>query len=98
MAGNKKAGDEGELEVVGLVPCPNCGKKIKEPPVLTSIGKQISIYLISFLLPPFGLAPGIRYLMQPDQKAKIIGIVAILLTIVSIGLTIWFTMNFLNEY
>ncbi len=28
MAGNKKAGDDGEKEVVELVPCPNCGKKL----------------------------------------------------------------------
>ena len=28
MAGNKKAGDAGELEVMELVPCPNCGKKL----------------------------------------------------------------------
>jgi len=25
---NKKAGDKGELEVIELVPCPNCGKKL----------------------------------------------------------------------
>jgi len=28
MAGNKVAGDLGEQEVVDLVPCPNCGKKL----------------------------------------------------------------------
>jgi len=28
MAGNKIAGDKGELEVTDLVPCPNCGKKL----------------------------------------------------------------------
>ena len=28
MAGNKLSGDEGELEVVNSVPCPNCGKKL----------------------------------------------------------------------
>ncbi len=28
MANNKKSGDIGELEVVELVPCPNCGKKL----------------------------------------------------------------------
>lgn len=28
MAGNKKAGDLGEKEVVELVPCPNCGKSL----------------------------------------------------------------------
>lgn len=25
---NKQAGDTGELEVIELVPCPNCGKKL----------------------------------------------------------------------
>jgi DNA-directed RNA polymerase subunit RPC12/RpoP len=28
MSGNKKSGDDGELEVCNLVPCPNCGKKL----------------------------------------------------------------------
>jgi len=28
MAGNKKSGDLGELDVVEKVPCPNCGKKL----------------------------------------------------------------------
>jgi DNA-directed RNA polymerase subunit RPC12/RpoP len=28
MSGNKKSGDEGELEVVKFVPCPNCGKDL----------------------------------------------------------------------
>lgn len=28
MTGNKKVGDEGEKEIVDLVPCPNCGKKL----------------------------------------------------------------------
>jgi DNA-directed RNA polymerase subunit RPC12/RpoP len=28
MAGNQKAGDQGEMDVVNLVPCPNCGKKL----------------------------------------------------------------------
>ena len=28
MAGNKKSGDVGEVEVVSLIPCPNCGRKL----------------------------------------------------------------------
>lgn len=28
MAGNKESGDLGEQQVVDLVPCPNCGKKL----------------------------------------------------------------------
>lgn len=33
MAGNKIAGDQGEREIVELVPCPNCGKKLMLLPV-----------------------------------------------------------------
>lgn len=32
MAGNKLAGDAGELEVVEKVPCPNCGKRLMQLP------------------------------------------------------------------
>jgi hypothetical protein len=77
--------------------CPNCGKKRKEPPLATSIGKQIGIYLLSFFLPPLGLWPGVKYMMQKDSKAQIVGIVAIVLTIVSIVLTVWTTMGIVNE-
>ncbi len=33
MAGNKLAGTAGELEIVELIPCPNCGKKLMMLPV-----------------------------------------------------------------
>lgn len=32
MAGNQAAGDKGEKDVVRLVPCPNCGKKLMQLP------------------------------------------------------------------
>ena len=32
MPGNQKAGSEGELEVIRLVACPNCGKKLMKLP------------------------------------------------------------------
>lgn len=32
MPNNRIAGDAGEKEVVGLVPCPNCGKKLMKLP------------------------------------------------------------------
>lgn len=76
--------------------CPNCGKKLQEKLLSTSIGKQIYIYGLSILLPPLGLLPGFKYLLNKDPKAKLIGIVAIILTITSIIVTIWFFMQFLN--
>jgi DNA-directed RNA polymerase subunit RPC12/RpoP len=32
MASNKQSGDSGEGEVIKLVPCPNCGKKLMKLP------------------------------------------------------------------
>lgn len=76
--------------------CPNCGKKLKNPPLSTSIGKQIYLYLLSALLPPLGLWPGIKYLLDKRPKAKIIGAIAIILTVVSIAITLQLTMSLLN--
>lgn len=77
--------------------CPNCGKKIKEPPLSTSLGKQIGVYLLSILLPPFGLFHAIKYLSQPNPKAKIIGMVATILTIGSIIASILVTIDIINQ-
>ena len=77
--------------------CPNCGKKLKEPPLSTSIGKQIGVYALSIFLPPLGLWPGIKYLLQKERSAKAIGLVAIILTIISTILTIYLTIGFLSN-
>lgn len=77
--------------------CPNCGKKIKNPPPVTTISKQISLYLISVLLPPLGFWPGLKYLFSKDPKARIIGLIAIALTIVSLVVTTWLTINFFQS-
>lgn len=45
--------------------------------------KQIGIYALSLLLPPLGLWPGIKYLRQNDSKAKMVGWIAIILTVLS---------------
>lgn len=77
--------------------CPNCGEKIKDMVMSTSLGKQIGIYLLSIFLPPFGLWPGIKYLRQTNQKAQIIGTVAIILTVVSIGISLWMSISLLKN-
>jgi uncharacterized membrane-anchored protein len=74
--------------------CPYCGKKLIEPPV--SALKEISIYLLSVFLPPLGLWPGIKYLLQKNAKSKRIGTIAIILTIISSVVTIWLSIIAIN--
>jgi len=77
--------------------CPNCGKKLKEKPQSTTILRQIFIYLLSILLPPLGLWPGIKYLKQKDGKSRMIGFIAIVLTIISIVITAWLYLGFMKN-
>jgi hypothetical protein len=60
-------------------------------PPSTSVSRQIIVYLISFFLAPLGLWYAWKYLKQEDQTSKIIGAVAIVLTLVAVALTIWTT-------
>jgi uncharacterized membrane protein YqaE (UPF0057 family) len=75
--------------------CPYCGKKIVEPPI-TAL-KEISVYLLSVFLPPLGLWPGIKYLSQKNEKAKRVGLIAIILTIISTIVTIWISIGLLGS-
>ena len=77
--------------------CPFCGKQIKEKPVDTSVMKQVSVYLVSLLLPPAGLWPAFKYLKAKDPQAKKIGMVCIVLTIISILLSVYFLSAFVNS-
>ncbi len=69
--------------------CPNCGKPLREKPLQTTIWKQIGVYFVSLFLPPFGLWYVWKYLRSGDSKAREIGIVALVLTVISIAVTIW---------
>lgn len=77
--------------------CLNCGFKLKEPSLSSSLWKQASIYLISFFLPPFGLVPAFKYLRQNDPKLKNIGLIAICLTLLSIFISISLGITLFNE-
>jgi uncharacterized OB-fold protein len=77
--------------------CPNCGKPQKNKPVATSLSKQITVYLVSFFLPPFGLWYAWKYLKQTDAKSKKIGWATIILTIISLAITAWLTGKVANS-
>jgi hypothetical protein len=62
----------------------------QKTPLSATVGRQIFIYLVSFFLPPFGLIWAFKYLKVDDEKAKKIGQIAIVLTIVSLIINFWF--------
>jgi hypothetical protein len=68
--------------------CPNCGRKLKRRPLSTSILTQIGLYLTCLLFPPFGLIPGMRYLLQKRAGAAVIGSICIVLTIIATAVTL----------
>ena len=78
--------------------CPNCGKGLKEKPLVISIGKQIIIYLVSFFLTPLGLGWGLKYVRSTDKKVKTIGIISIVLTVLSIILISMVFKSFIDQY
>ena len=76
--------------------CFNCGKNLRPKPLSTSLTKQITIYLESFFLPPYGLIIGLRYLKQKDNASKIVGIASIVLTVISILIFIKVTRDLIT--
>lgn len=77
--------------------CPNCGKMLKESHFPIPIEKQIGVYALSILLPPLGLWPGIKYLIGKNEKAKTVGAIAIILTVISTIITLWTAIGFVNQ-
>jgi len=73
----------------------------KEEPVVSpplSPTKKIMVCLGSVLLPPLGLIWGIRYLRRPHRSDKVVGLVAIVLTIISIVVTTKLTLSLFNRF
>lgn len=72
--------------------------KSNDKSISTTTGRQIFVYLMSALLPPLGLWPAVKYLKQKDEKSRMIGFIAILLTIISIAVTVWLSFGFINTF
>jgi len=64
--------------------CLNCGKALKTPIPSTTTPAQISLYLKSLFLAPIGIFWAIPYIKSADQKAKIIGWVAVAINVAMI--------------
>jgi hypothetical protein len=77
--------------------CFNCGQNLHPQPPPTTITQQVLLYAGSVLLPPMGIIWGFRYLKQTDSKSKIIGLVAIVLTVVTLLIAIKLTFDIVNQ-
>lgn len=76
--------------------CFNCGQNLKPKPPSTSTVQQLIIYLESFFLPPYGIILGMRYLKQNDNKSKAVGIIAIIITIISLYTVVRLTLDLIK--
>lgn len=77
--------------------CPNCGKKLKHKPRSNSVWSQIKVYAISILFPPLGIFPGLGYLLERNNKSKLIGLICIILTLLSLYVSIIYITNLLKQ-
>lgn len=66
-------------------------------PVIT-VWKQIFIYLVSFFLAPLGLGWGFAYIRSKDLKVRIVGLIAITLTVISVVLLFYSFKSFADQY
>jgi hypothetical protein len=74
--------------------CPNCGNKLSEAALSTTLLTQAWIYAFSIALPIICFLavtkwPGLKYYRSKDPKAKLIGIIAWTLLILSTLVTLW---------
>jgi small-conductance mechanosensitive channel len=74
--------------------CPNCGTKLSAAPLSTSIATQTWIYAFSVILPMMLFIfvtkwPGLKYYRSRDPKARMIGLNAFMLIILSTIVTVW---------
>ncbi len=76
--------------------CYNCGKNLHAAPLGTSPLDQAKLYLGSVFLAPMGFIWGLKYLRAPDQKLKIIGIIAMTLTTITLLVIFKYTVDLMN--
>ena len=62
---------------------------MEEKPASTSLLALTGLFLVSVLLPPFGLGMTIRYLRSTNQTARVMGITSLVLTAIVLVVAVW---------
>ncbi len=76
--------------------CSNCGKNLHPASLGTTVVDQTKLYLGSVFLAPMGIFWGMRYLREKDDTSKIVGVIAMLLSIITLVVVIQYTVSFMN--
>ncbi len=77
--------------------CSGCGRILREKPLSATLLTQLGLYALSVFLPPLGLWPAFKYLRQDDPKLKRVGMIAVVLTVLSIIASIYFAAAVVNQ-
>jgi hypothetical protein len=82
--------------------CPNCGAKLNVPPLSTSAGSQILLYLFSAVLPWIAYLAitkwdGIKYLRSKDSQSRTIGWIALSILVASSIIALWLTVSWIDQ-
>ena len=74
--------------------CFNCGVNLQPAPPPVGLGGQLVLYLKSMIVPPLGIYWAIPYLRQKNVKSKVVGMVAIIITLVALLVLVVALKNF----
>jgi len=77
--------------------CYNCGAEVQEKPVHVSIPEQLGLYLGSLILPPMGLFWGFKYYRKKGHQPKVVGLIAVLLTLTSTVVATIYSIQLMNQ-
>lgn len=77
--------------------CFNCGKNLHVAPQGTKLVDQMKLYVGSILLAPMGIFWGLKYVKENDDKTKIIGVVAMIISGVTFIIAAQYTLAFINS-
>jgi uncharacterized paraquat-inducible protein A len=82
--------------------CPNCGAKLSTPPLSTTTGSQILLYLFSAVLPWIAYLAitkweGVKYMRSPDSQTRAIGYIALGILVVSSVIAFWLAAVWINQ-
>ncbi len=82
--------------------CPNCGAKLRVPPIATDVQAQVLLYLFSAVLPWIAYLAitkweGVKYIRASDRQARTIGWIALGILVASSVVAFWLATVWINQ-